>query len=284
MGSLKDAMVSAGLASTEESEEKPREKAAQAPAPATALANETHEESGSSAQAGASPAPAPAASAPPAEKACAKCGTMFTPKHVKHRLCPKCAEAEFAGKPKTAPSEATGAPAPVAAAPKPERRERPPRPAPSGRMGAPASDTHDAQAREREREREAPQGFPRDYLQSGYFAGKVLRDDVFDTWARHVAGLLVSRGLSSTQMRVFYGHVLRAQEAVRAGREFPEVYESLMKMRPAAAARLGRKAIPGEFADFLDRNLDQVKDPRTLHAFAEHFQAVVGYTAGRLRK
>jgi hypothetical protein len=55
-------------------------------------------------------------------------------------------------------------------------------------------------------------------------------------------------------------------------------------MRPVAAARQGRRLIPGEFSDFLDRNLELVKDAPSLRAFAEHFQAVAGYTAGRLRK
>ena len=57
-----------------------------------------------------------------------------------------------------------------------------------------------------------------------------------------------------------------------------------MESKALQTRRLGRKLIPGEFADFLDRNIDQIKDARTLGAFVEHFQGVVGYTAGRLKK
>jgi CRISPR type III-A-associated protein Csm2 len=257
MGSLEDAMKKAGLSATQEEQEQQQE--GEAP---SREKNHARPE-----------APAPSA---PEEKPCAKCGTMFMPKHAKHRLCPKCAEEQFAVKPtgegaRPAPKAESGGDKRIA--PKPERRERPPSPRPP----RPVQPQETPAA-------PAPQGFPRDYLQAGYFSGAVLRDDVFDTWARHVAGLLVTRGLSSTQMRTFYSHVLRAQAAARAGRDFREVREDLLRMRPAAAARLGRKAIPGEFADFLDRNLEQVKDPRSLGAFAEHFQAVVGYTAGRLKK
>jgi len=179
------------------------------------------------------------------------------------------------------------------AGPRPERRDRPARPPRQERTDRPQGDRpqgdrpqqeHREHRENRNAPKEAPQGFPRDYLQSGYFAGAVLRDDVFDTWARHVAGLLVSRNLSTNQMRAFYAHVRRAEASEKAGRDFKEVREDILKMRPVAAARLGRKLIPAEFADFLDRNLDQVKDVRSLHAFAEHFQAVVGYTAGRLKK
>jgi CRISPR type III-A-associated protein Csm2 len=99
-----------------------------------------------------------------------------------------------------------------------------------------------------------------------------------------VAALLVSRGLTAIQMRAFYSHVNRAEASNKAGREFRLVREELLKMRPVAAARQGRRLIPGEFADFLDRNLELVRDAPSLRAFAEHFQAVVGYTAGRLRK
>jgi CRISPR/Cas system CSM-associated protein Csm2 small subunit len=85
-------------------------------------------------------------------------------------------------------------------------------------------------------------------------------------------------------MRGFYSHVKRAEASSRAGRDFRLVREELLKMRPIAAARLGRRLIPGEFADFLDRNLELVKDAPSMRAFAEHFQAVVGFSAGRLRK
>jgi CRISPR type III-A-associated protein Csm2 len=146
-------------------------------------------------------------------------------------------------------------------------------------------DTHREAARESHREnREAPAGFPSDYLRSGYFTGSALRDEVLDSWARHVAALLVSRGLAALQLRAFYSHVQRTEVSSKAGREFPLVREELLKMRPVAAARQGRRLIPGEFADFLDRNLELVRDAPSLRAFAEHFQAVVGYTAGRLRK
>ncbi|GEM_PF-3064817 len=224
------------------------------------------------------------------DKACAKCGTMFSPKHSKHRLCPKCADEHFtAAKEKSAADTAKPAEgsAPVARPPKrdrPPRQDRPPRPErpPQGEPHAPR-EGH----RESREPREAPAGFPQDYLRSGYFAGgsgSVLRDQVLDSWARNVGALLVQRGLAANQMRMFYAHVKRAEASAKAGRDFNLVREELMKMRPVAAARQGRRLIPGEFADFLDRNLELVRDAASLRAFAEHFQAVAGYTAGRLRK
>lgn len=192
--------------------------------------------------------------------------------------------------------ERSGRPTGERTGPRPERRDRPPRrdrPVVPG-AGAPREGRELREGREpreardvrepREAQREAPAGFPRDYLTSGYFSGNVLRDEVFGAWARQVAATLVTRGLSAREMRVFYGHLKRAGDSAKAGRDFKEVREEIQKMRPAAAARLGRKQIPSEFAEFLERNIDQVKDPRTLDAFVEHFQGVVGYTAGKLKK
>jgi CRISPR/Cas system CSM-associated protein Csm2 small subunit/ribosomal protein S27AE len=249
------------------------------------------------------------------EKPCAKCGSVFMPKHSKHRLCPKCAEEHFTAskeKEKTRterPAEGgesggvrrldvAGEAKPADAAPRPPapKRDRPPRPPrPAGESGGgrrldSAGEQreyreHREAPRESHREpREAPAGFPSDYLRSGYFTGSALRDEVLDRWARDVGALLVARGLAAIQMRAFYSHVKRAEASSNAGREFQLVREELLKMRPVAAARQGRRLIPGEFADFLDRNLELVKDTASMRAFAEHFQAVAGYTAGRLRK
>jgi CRISPR type III-A-associated protein Csm2 len=283
-------MKKAGLSSAATSEP---EKPAEAPA------DQKRESGWMSAAPAAKPASNPASMAPEVveERPCTKCGTVFLPKLAKHRLCPKCAEEHFtaakAEKPAGAARPEGEKPARAAgekpAGPRPERRERTPRQPQRGPQAArPAQEGQHHEAHrepvQREPQREAPQGFPRDYLASGYFAGNVMRDELFDTWARHVAGLLVTRGLSAKELRAFYGHVRRAEESAKAGRDFGEVREEILKMRPVAAARLGRKQIPSEFADFLERNIDQVKDTRTLGAFVEHFQGVVGYTAGKLRK
>jgi CRISPR type III-A-associated protein Csm2 len=280
MASLEDALKKAGLSSAEAAEpEKPAAAATPAPVSKTPEVVE--------------------------ERPCTKCGTVFLPKLGKHKLCPKCAEEHFTAakaektdKPKAAGEKPAG--------PRPERRDRPPRREggrpEGGRPEAARADAPKREPREPRREpvqrearepreprrevvqREAPQGFPRDYLAAGYFSGNVMRDELFDTWARHVAGLLVSRGLSAKELRAFYGHVQRAADSAKAGRDFGAVREEILKMRPVAAARLGRKMIPAEFSDFLDRNIEQVKDNRTLGAFVEHFQGVVGYTAGKLKK
>jgi CRISPR type III-A-associated protein Csm2 len=308
MGSFQDAMKKAGLSSDEAEtpETKPETLAANAEAGVEGGESRPRIERMSRGERPSRPSERPSEKIPEKieDKPCAKCGTVFTPKHSKHRLCPKCAEEHFtAAKEKekakadrpAETGESIGRPrldgageskvaegSPRLLAPKRERPPRPPRPPHAIRE---PRDTPRETTRESHREnREAPVGFPSDYLRSGYFAGSALRDQLLDSWARNVAALLVSRGLTALQLRAFYSHVQRAEASSKAGREFGLVREELLKMRPVAAARQGRRLIPGEFADFLDRNLELVKDPPSLRAFAEHFQAVAGYTAGRLRK
>ena len=98
-----------------------------------------------------------------------------------------------------------------------------------------------------------------------------------------MADVLVERRLKSRQLRAFYNHVKRAGAAMDAGRDIHLVRADILKIKPFAAERQGRGSIPAGFREFLDRNVDQVKDENSLRAFAEHFQAVVGYATGRLK-
>lgn len=129
-------------------------------------------------------------------------------------------------------------------------------------------------------------GVPQNYLAGGYFGGGArshLRDELYVDWAQQWAELLVQRRLSGAQMRAFYNHVRRAAASLQAGGDAQQARAQLLRIPGFAAARVGRPGFPMEFREFLDRNVEQVKDAATLQAFAEHFQAVVGFTSGRLR-
>ena len=224
---------------------------------------------------------APAAEAKPETKpptkpetkkdhSCSKCGAVFVPKHPKHRLCPKCADEHFTAR--------------KAERPEPAAAEKPAAPA-AAEKAAPAPRPAARRPAERDRPlRPLPQSLPPDYLASGYFgSGGHVRDEVYTTWALRVADVLVERRLKSRQLRAFYNHVKRAETALNAGRDIRQVRADVLKIKPFAAERQGRGSIPAEFREFLDRNVDQVEDEKTLRAFAEHFQAVVGYASGRLK-
>ena len=238
---------------------------------------------------------------------CSKCGAVFVPKHPKHRLCPKCADEHFTARPPRGaerperPTGAAGAVGTVEAVEKPAaaekpvpatrpaprrlpERDRPLRPLPQSAQDAAASSIGSSKTPPRSVVRSLPQSLPQDYLASGYFgSGGRVRDEVYTTWALRVADVLVERRLKSRQLRAFYNHVKRAGAALDAGRDIHLVRADILKIKPFAAERQGRGLVPAEFREFLDRNVDQVKDEKTLRAFAEHFQAVVGYATGRLK-
>ncbi len=267
MGNISEAFKSAGFESTEKPEP-------EKPAP----------EAGKEASENAAPGP----------QKCAQCGAEFTPKHSKHRMCNKCAEERYAAR-KAAIAAGTAEPA-KERAPRPEKPVLPEKKcAKCGTMFVPKSSKHRLCMKCADEEFAPPAvgqvsnlpatgsrsvaGFPPGYLASGYFAaaGKTPRDEVYGSWARQIARLLVNKKLKSHQLRVFYNHVKRAGDAAAAGKDIAEVRADVLKVKGYAAERQGRGHIPAEFREFLERNADQVKDAGSLGAFVEHFQAVLGY-------
>jgi CRISPR/Cas system CSM-associated protein Csm2 small subunit len=210
-------------------------------------------------------------------RACAKCGTAFTPRHPRHRLCDKCA-AEAPPREPRPPREA-----------RPSAEARPVRDArTTPETALPARPVARLVRREplpARRVSTVSAGVPPDYLAGGYFTAgaRGLRDELYLDWAQQWAELLVLRRLSSAQLRAFYNHVRRAAASLEAGGDAQQARAQVLRIPGFAAARVGRPGFPLEFREFLDRNIEQVKDAASLRAFADHFQAVVGYTAGRLR-
>src|SRR5258708_1618566 len=141
MGSLEDALKKAGLSSNEAEEEKKNDSRKPAEA-------KQHSERRPDRRPDRKPEDK-APSEPVEPRPCGKCGTEFTPKLAKHKLCPKCADEEFskskerAGSGEGKPGERTDKPGdkPRGDRPPREKREprpdRPPRPESAPREGRP---------------------------------------------------------------------------------------------------------------------------------------------------
>ena len=116
----------------------------------------------------------------------------------------------------------------------------------------------------------------------------VLRVEYLTTWPEAIAELLEHEEpqLTMTQLRAFYQHAKRAEDAWRRKRLSPaEAVNEVKKLGYHANDRLGKKRIPQTFHDFVRLNVESVKaddDGRSLKAFLEHFEALVGFCAGRL--
>jgi hypothetical protein len=89
------------------------------------------------------------------------------------------------------------------------------------------------------------------------------------------------------QLRAFYGHAKRAEDAARRGLPLAGAVKEIRKLVPVAADRLGKKKITPTFHRFLRDNALYVRtddSAATLKAFLEHFEALVGFCQGKLKE
>lgn len=127
-----------------------------------------------------------------------------------------------------------------------------------------------------------PQGYP-DYFD----ADGVLKPEYVTTLAENIARELgqARPRMTMHQLRAFYDHVKRQENALKNHRPFKEVLVEISKLKAIASERASKEKIPDYFRDFIDRNVDKSKDEDAfLKGFVEHFQAVVAYCAGTIRE
>lgn len=127
-------------------------------------------------------------------------------------------------------------------------------------------------------------GLPTGYLSQGYFtdAGH-LRDELVVDHARSVAEALHSHGITTGQIRRFYGHLRQVESRLTSGEPFEAVRPALLAMNPLVADAVGRARAEGKdmtvFKDFIERNVDLAarsqKDMQ--EGFRPHFMYVVAY-------
>jgi CRISPR type III-A-associated protein Csm2 len=125
--------------------------------------------------------------------------------------------------------------------------------------------------------------FGPEYLKDGYFEGegdqRRLRPEVIDTWAMEAAKLLGNRGMKSAQLRRFFGQARGSDAKLRTGLAFESLRAGIYGLKRDVAYQVGRKLVPEEFKQFIDRNVElAVQDERSFkEGFVEHFQSVVAY-------
>jgi hypothetical protein len=132
--------------------------------------------------------------------------------------------------------------------------------------------------------------FPIDYPQ--YFeetkdGKKVLKIEYLTTLPEDIAKFLEHERpqLAAHQLRSFYGHVKRTEHAWRRGLTLPEAVNEIKKLESHANDRLAKGRITRTFHDFVRENANRVvatDEGKSLEAFLEHFEALVGFCAGRL--
>jgi CRISPR/Cas system CSM-associated protein Csm2 small subunit len=127
-----------------------------------------------------------------------------------------------------------------------------------------------------------PEGYP-DYFD----ADGLLKPDFVTTLAEEIARNLGEERpkMGMHQLRAFYGHVKLQEGALKKNRPFKEVFLEISKLKPFASERASKEKLPRYFEDFIIRNVDKSKDEKSFReGFVEHFQAVVAYCAGTIRR
>jgi hypothetical protein len=137
--------------------------------------------------------------------------------------------------------------------------------------------------------------FPNDY--GKYFdAAGVLKVDYLTDLPERIAETLKHEwpALTMTQLRAFYMHAKRTEEAWRRGvslgkaSALAEAVNEIKRFEYLANDRLKlKKKIPQTFHDFLCKNAKNVNAEdggKSLKAFLEHFEALVGFCAGRIKE
>ena len=87
--------------------------------------------------------------------------------------------------------------------------------------------------------------------------------------------------LNETQIRKFFNEVKFFEKRLKDNNNSDECFEKifpLIKMLKAKVAyAFGRRVVPKEFVDFLNKNINEIKSKKDFQAFALHFEAIVGY-------
>jgi CRISPR type III-A-associated protein Csm2 len=122
-----------------------------------------------------------------------------------------------------------------------------------------------------------PSDYPNYLTDDGHTQVELLKGH-----AERIAARFESDGLKRHQLRAFYDHAKRQLQRLAYGAPFGEVHAEVARLKAFAADRASRanNAIPASFKQFIDRNIDAVKDEASFKkGFMPHFEAVVAYCA-----
>lgn len=122
-----------------------------------------------------------------------------------------------------------------------------------------------------------PAGYPKYFDTDGK-----PRIEIVLSEAQDVADAFANDKLRRSQLRAFYGHAKSQLQRLQHGADFREVHFEVARLKVFASDRAARSEnqLPKSFKDFIDRNVDAVRDQKSFEkGFMPHFEAVVGYCA-----
>jgi CRISPR-associated protein Csm2 len=108
---------------------------------------------------------------------------------------------------------------------------------------------------------------------------RYLRPEVLDTLAMDVAKVLGSRGMRSAQLRRFFSKARGIESKLDRTQDFEGIKADIYGFKRDVAYQVGRKVVPEEFQQFIDRNVElAVEDEKSFRrGFLQHFESVLAY-------
>lgn len=122
-----------------------------------------------------------------------------------------------------------------------------------------------------------PSEYPKYFTEEGHTRVELIKNQ-----AEEIAKRFEVDGLKRHQLRAFYDYAKKQLQRLGYGVAFGEVHPDIARLKALAADRAGRanNPIPASFKQFIDRNIDSVKDETSFKkGFMPHFEAVVAYCA-----
>jgi CRISPR-associated protein Csm2 len=123
----------------------------------------------------------------------------------------------------------------------------------------------------------------KDYFGDYFSTTKHLRPEYLDQWADKLGVVFGREKLNKHQLRAFFNEVKRI-ETVYGDNYGEELRNRLLTLKAQAHLRQERRTIPKAFRDFIDANIQKVRDSKSFKAFVQHFEAVLAYCEGRLER
>jgi cold shock protein len=125
--------------------------------------------------------------------------------------------------------------------------------------------------------------FDADYLREGYFERKddkaYLRPAIVDSLAMDVAKALGSCEMKASQLRRFFNKARGIEARLDRTNDFEAVKADIYRFKSDVAYQVGRRLVPQEFQQFVDRNVElAVRDEQSFRqGFLQHFESVLAY-------
>lgn len=98
-------------------------------------------------------------------------------------------------------------------------------------------------------------------------------------------GKEIKNAPSLTQVRKFYNEVLTFKQKIETGAStFKKELPYIKMLKAKAQYAYNRKNVNSKFVNFINKNIDEIKDYDDFKVFCDLFESIIAYSVGELKK